>query len=1344
MRIARIASLAAVVAAAFASPSSLAGDSSPVQGDPLAALLTPPGGMALSFPGDNTLEVLTRRIDAADAGSPERAVLSLEVRLAERPAKAVRAVCHAQNTQGWFYQTSKMWLIPWDGWLRLEIDFSPTSSIWEASGHARPWDSLSASGLTRFGLRLFCEGECSAALYVRDAKWVAAGTGYEGSGGDAVICDLVEPAAGIHEGGLWELAFRTMRPVRDPFDPGEADFRCVVTTPSGRDESVVCFLDQEYALSNWGPRPVGAPRWMARYRPREVGEHRYRLELSFATRHVGEAATGTFIVRSAPAAPALPGDSADRVDPVPHVLSLDPKDHDGWRPRLEPHPAAWNGEAFRRQSTSSPVRVWRPVIEWTARWGRWQGAGAYDLAIAWEFDRVLDDAAARGESMPLAVVDDGPLLEHGMYRWPRNPLCAGEGGPLAAPGEFFRDERAIRYFLRRFRYLVARYGHSPAVSSWCLATGLPVPGVADWHRRIGSAASDLGVGENDRQPLLSLHPFAVPWPRQVSLGDFEKDKPAGWRADRLDAEGVRLSRRTDGGDGDALAVGFPPAGYEAASGHATIYRDLDRDLSKFDYLMFDVRMPEGARGVGRAQAIFRDRDLLWYEHLVPTPLRAGDWTRCVVDLRSPGHTFVPVGHKRAWTTFTRARIRAVSIRVFPNGQAGGEALVDRVRLCAGPVGEAGGLQVSVGDRGAAKVEAYDKYEMVLALNREFSNPFDPEQIAIDVVFRPEGGGEAISVPGFYYEPYTRSRQKKTVGGKYATTRPRDVEVVDVAGESDSRVRFAPTVPGGYSTTIRARTPDGEVERAGPTFTCVKSDRKGYVRVSQDGRYFEHTTGEFFYPAGPVIRSPNDLRDIGRDRKIREQVLNSGFLGTYQFDEYFDALMKNGCTWIAMWSCSWWCGLEWYHEWPGYSGTGVYNMANAWRLDHVIEDARNKGIYIQLCIQNHGQTSDEVDREWEFHPYNKYMPDAFVPIANGGRRKQLRPDADTKFLRPGGWIARPQDFYSDPKAMKQRKKLFRYYVARWGYSTSIMGWLMSSEIDFTAAYWRRQYHSDDSDFRAGRWPEHSRAYQAGAVLGWFDEITRYMRRIDPVGRMMSLHSAQPHRGRKLRALEGFSYAQSNAYSAFGARHLPLFKGPIDEMGRVPVPMAMEQYYSVYMSIYDRPVIVGEWGGQWIRNPLPLLDAELHAGTWASVMTPMAGATGFWWWSHVHFNDRYDVYAAALRFMKGEDRRDRGMKLAQSFIQPLDPKIGALVLANDDRADVYVYHYDHVRALGSAPTIEDLTLTIPSLERGTWRVEFWDTAEGKRVRTESVESKDGQLSVPIGTLKGDVAIKIRRAK
>jgi hypothetical protein len=163
----------------------------------------------------------------------------------------------------------------------------------------------------------------------------------------------------------------------------------------------------------------------------------------------------------------------------------------------------------------------------------------------------------------------------------------------------------------------------------------------------------------------------------------------------------------------------------------------------------------------------------------------------------------------------------------------------------------------------------------------------------------------------------------------------------------------------------------------------------------------------------------------------------------------------------------------------------------------------------------------------------------------------------------------------------------------------------------------------------------------------------------------------------------------------------------------------------------------------ENTRSTLDADLHAGLWGSIVQPLAGATGYWWWLHLHFDKCWGEYQPVARFMQGEDLRPSARELA------LDPvelpaasasPLHARALKSDQRMYAWVYQ-QQLPLGGPAGDISDGTLSNIGLPDGTYSVEFWNTRTGMVIQKSSMPlTRDGSIKLPV--FKGDIAIKIKR--
>jgi len=58
------------------------------------------------------------------------------------------------------------------------------------------------------------------------------------------------------------------------------------------------------------------------------------------------------------------------------------------------------------------------------------------------------------------------------------------------------------------------------------------------------------------------------------------------------------------------------------------------------------------------------------------------------------------------------------------------------------------------------------------------------------------------------------------------------------------------------------------------------------------------------------------------------------------------------------------------------------------------------------------------------------------------------------------------------------------------------------------------------------------------------------------------------------------------------------------------------------------------------------------------------------------------------------------------------------------------------------IEQATLTLTAVQPGPYRVEYWNTEQGTRLRTEVIKVKDTSLDVPLPEVQSEMALKVRR--
>ena len=933
--------------------------------------------------------------------------------------------------------------------------------------------------------------------------------------------------------------------------------------------------------------------------------------------------------------------------------------------------------------------------EW--RWGKYKDVGRYNLEVAWQFDQALKQAAAAGQAFPLRLNGNMELFNRRKYRWPDNPLNQANGGPVPTPSQYYRSPKAFESQTQLWRYLIARYAELPSVSDLVLAADLAAEGAEEWHFL---AAKFL---ERNRPPgarLLSFHPQVLAHKTTTLLADFEKGLELFQPEIAIEGgKETKISQSKEWASHGAAAMSIRRK--FVGDGEAPLVAHIDQDWFDYDTLVLDVKLPAEAPHDMRLMVFMKDRDLWYYQNLLEPFLIPGDVTRLIVDLsgRNPawtsppnaGKSSNPWNHSKPWTDGARTGIQQVGLRIFGHKAYDGPVYVDNVQLWRTDRHKPEGPpRIADAKPSSPSVPVYDRFELDVFPDRDFRNPFDPDEVDIRARFTGPDK-KTLEIPAFYFQDYDR-KEVQQMCPTHGKQEP--FEILTPKGAPFWKVRFAPTSPGAYQYTVTLNGKQAWPLQGTATFQATPSKGPGFIRVAEDKRHFEFSNGTFYYPVGHNLRSPTDGRNTRNYQTFFEQEWHRG---TFLYDDYFKKMRDHGLNWARVWQCSWWMGLEWTRKWPGYHGLGRYNLENAWRLDYLLEAARKNGIHLQVDTTNHGQLSLQIDTEWAHNPYS---------ATNVVDRGPLR---------------RPKQFFEEAAPRKQYEKRVRYTMGRWGANSQIFGWIVLTECEFTDDYWTTAGPSEE----AGRHP---------GLVQWHEFATNLFRRWDP-NHVVATHFSHPFRGHDIFDSPAVEFVESNTY--WQDWKYAKVGGPVGNTIWIS-----DYVYRQYLGVHNKPVIVGEFGGDVYKNAAARLDIEIHLGAWSMVMTPYAGSTGYWWWPWMHYQDRYSLLGAVVNYMKGEDRR--GKNLAKSSASASGGLL-AIGLQNETMADLWVYSPLVITHLPvKVPPVNGGSVALTKLKKGTYTVEFWDTYTGKPTGTKKLQSPNGTLQIPLPIVNADLAIKVRATR
>ena len=514
------------------------------------------------------------------------------------------------------------------------------------------------------------------------------------------------------------------------------------------------------------------------------------------------------------------------------------------------------------------------------------------------------------------------------------------------------------------------------------------------------------------------------------------------------------------------------------------------------------------------------------------------------------------------------------------------------------------------------------------------------------------------------------------------------EPVEPDGQPEWRVRYCPRESGDYSVSLYARDPLGSLCITNALrFTAApqSADALHFVRVSnKDRRYFEFDDGSLFYPVGHNVRSATDTRmDDKFPWVFRKQEGSTGYR------RYFKRMQDAGENWAEVWMSAWSLGLEWTEGIGGYHGANDYHMGNAWELDRVIDLALQHRIYLNLVLNYHGRISTWCDPEWQLHPYNQKTP--------------------------GGWLNMPLEFFSNAQAIEMQKRFCRYTQARWGWSPVIFGYELCSELNLTG-------HES-----------HHRTHFVPEVVEWCRVLGGFMKSADPYGHLVSAHISNDYTFLNP-ALCNLTEMDFNPLDAYHHAQPERIIGLTSETADAGLA-------------YNKPILITEFGGSPMAAGREHLMIEQHAALWSGACVPLAGVPMFWWWQVVDENNLYPRYTAVKKFMENVDPRDPASKrqpaaltVAEAGDKALLQKFAAVCTASPEKARGYIYPVRFARAGDEAPEADHLSVTIGGFTPGLFRVEFFETENGKSVRRFDVRTQENLLAIPVPRFRSDCAFKV----
>ncbi|MBS3761741.1 MAG: DUF5060 domain-containing protein [Planctomycetes bacterium] len=724
-----------------------------------------------------------------------------------------------------------------------------------------------------------------------------------------------------------------------------------------------------------------------------------------------------------------------------------------------------------------------------------------------------------------------------------------------------------------------------------------------------------------------------------------------------------------------------------------------RNWHAFTHFSVAIYLPESAPKKIQPVIYVKDTDLYYYQHLRKNYLQRGRWTYIALDITSTSDVWEYRGHFKPWDGYCRQDVRELGIKFVGQQPYEGPFYIDRIKLRRNPSAlpqENAIYNLRVNSR---KIKQFEKFELSFNLARTYSNPFDPQEVKVYGEFR-HPIGRVDRMPAFFYQGYLRRMEK-------------GAEELTPMGRSQWKIRFTPIYPGRYRYWVIVKDNySGTLRTEAREFECLESDHPGFIKISsKDPFFFEYTNGDFYFPIGHNIAAVHDARA----RSLQVNIPASE--GTYAYDRMLSKMSKAGENWGRIWMSPWSFEIEWTKAYnTHYRGLGQYNLVNAWRLDHVLRMAEENNIYILLLFTAHGEIgtyeSDFIGHDKEHAQGSPYWSGRDGSRIDGGYA------GDDPHPGYHGPIDHPRQIYTNKEALEKYKQRARYIVARWGYSPAIMAWEILNEADLAKFY------------------QNVRFGQRGARF--VEKVARHIRRID--------------QGRHLITSGCFYYRQPWASPTLRLDILDFNTGHVFN-GQLERRLVADVKYM--QGTYNKIFLPTEAGLTPFAQDAETTSLAIHRTLWCSYMTPTAGTAAPWWWVLIDRRNLYPRFEALSKYARGEDRRGKGYESGTGWVEDEieERELKIVVLNNEQKGFCWIYQpsafskYSVWQAAAAAPA----TASVRGLRPGSYRIEVWNTYEGKVIhklsaRSQTKRNEEGEeirfLRFKLPAFARDIACKIER--
>jgi hypothetical protein len=464
--------------------------------------------------------------------------------------------------------------------------------------------------------------------------------------------------------------------------------------------------------------------------------------------------------------------------------------------------------------------------------------------------------------------------------------------------------------------------------------------------------------------------------------------------------------------------------------------------------------------------------------------------------------------------------------------------------------------------------------------------------------------------------------------------------------SSFNVRFSPNEPGTWSYSVTVRDKNGEAASETRTFEATPSSYHGPLRVAPNKRYLEHADGTPWYGVGLWYNGNTET-------------------------EVLDELETLGVNFISRLIAP----LE---TWG--SGLGRYDQASCTRIDELLEALESRDMQLALNIWFHSFLSETVwgggNIAWDRQPY------------------QL--------------VCEAKDFYSSEAAWKYQEKLYRYMIARWGYSRSLAIWFVIDEVNGTDGW--------------------AMGDSVGAAK-WAGMVHNYFKQHDP---WQHLTTGTRSGGSGEWWDRGYAVLDMPGREIYEAQGFPInTTGQIDRDKIHPLTYSYRNYHGEVEKLwkgYEKPAIIPEtgWDHTFYEMSMPGYQAQFHNAIWVSLASGTA-MSPFWWSYSPALNDNV-VTNQLLSIRHFADGVPFSKLTGLVPLESANPGGDAYSMGSDQ----FIFGW----AVNAKSDMSGRTITIKGVKNGSYRLRIFHTWRGRYLdetgrRSPRVQQDQEDLEEP-GTL------------